>query len=161
MGEIALQMMKFSLDVTVHRTTKATIVMKVRMWKFYVDNMVISNLVFITCLSLRYIIPWLTVIGVCKDCISGGIFIVGGTTSQSHELHANHTEFINQAMEISRCEEPGQFPATEARYGMVGTYLGDATTIFCGGATHDYSKVYKDCNRYFQKYFLFLLNLKI
>ena len=31
MGAIALQMMKFSLDVTVHRTTKATIVMKVRM----------------------------------------------------------------------------------------------------------------------------------
>ena len=90
----------------------------------------------------------INIVGICKDCISGGIFVVGGTTSGPFEPQANTTEFINQAMEISRCEEPQDFPSTKARYGMVGTNLGNATTLFCGGATHGFSEVFKDCHRY-------------
>ena len=86
-------------------------------------------------------------LGICEDCIDGGIFVVGGSTSEVFKLQTNHTELINQAMEISRCEEPEEFPSPETRFGMVGTNLGNATTLFCGGASHDI-EVFKDCHRY-------------
>ena len=40
------------------------------------------------------------------------------------------------------------FPSNYGRYGMVGSYIGKETVIFCGGTENFIEKVQKDCFRY-------------
>ena len=59
----------------------------------------------------------------------------------------NKTEFIDPKTNTSRCDSPLEIKSTETRYGMVGTYLGNETVIYCGGYA-DGQYTMKDCLRY-------------
>ena len=79
----------------------------------------------------------------CYECISEGIFIVGGSTSSG----TNHTELIDITSSKPLCQEPPAFPSQKGRFGMIGMYLGNGSTLFCGGRDNKDAKVKKDCYR--------------
>ena len=61
----------------------------------------------------------------------------------------NHTEIIDPFSSKQNCKTftLPDLPSEEGMYGMVGSYLGNGTTIFCGGTDVSTEMVAKECIR--------------
>ena len=62
----------------------------------------------------------------------------------------NHTEIIDPFSSKHNCKtfKVPDLPSKEGQYGMVGTYLGNGTTMFCGGTDVSTEVVAKECIRF-------------
>ena len=126
---------------------------RVRRWtlcKWYDIRCCISMNIYGLSLENRLVIILqlilVSILVTCFKCLTGGIFIVGGKTNSAQK--ANETEFIDTASSIKRCDQPSKFPPPHQRYGMVGTYIGDTKTLFCGGYSDDVPDSFTECWRY-------------
>ena len=85
------------------------------------------------------------------NCVTQGIVIVGGMPAND-KSPGNHTEIVDPFAKHKICKdfELPDFPSRDGRYGMVGSYIGKETVVFCGGTEKiDYiDKVQQDCFRY-------------
>ena len=84
----------------------------------------------------------------CSSCLSQGIFVVGGMKDYISYV-GNHTEIVDPFSSKPNCKNFNlpDLPSKEGRYGMVGTYLGNGSTIFCGGTDVSTELVSKECIR--------------
>ena len=83
----------------------------------------------------------------CFSCVPQGIFVVGGM-QDSIPYPGNHTEIIDPFSKKPVCKNIKKIPdlpSEKGRYGMVGAYLGNKNTMFCGGVDIKTSTVIKDC----------------
>ena len=92
-------------------------------------------------------LSFIILVGPCSQCFSQGIFIVGGKSDATS--HTNHTEIIDPVADMPSCNEPARFPSEYGRFAMVGTYLSNASSVFCGGTSNDQhhtnATVFNDC----------------
>ena len=65
--------------------------------------------------------------------------MVGGKFLPKKGPNTNYTEIIDPIADMPMCNDTTPFPSKSARYGMVGAYLGNASTMFCGGTNADHS----------------------
>ena len=66
-------------------------------------------------------------------------------------LSGNKTELIDPFFNIRQCMNETTlkpFPSSSGRFGMFSSYIGDGSSVFCGGRGNKNGKVYKDCLRY-------------
>ena len=68
-------------------------------------------------------------VGPCTKCITGGIFTVGGL----HLGWITSPEFIDPYSSVPLCTDPSPFPSSQGIVDSVGTYIGNATVLICGG----------------------------
>ena len=75
---------------------------------------------------------------------------MGGNDNSS----ASKTELIDPFEKISLCKNENTlkpFPSPDGRFGMFSSYLGNGSSVFCGGRGNKDGRVFKDCLRYLLK----------